>query len=163
MRIKRTTNDTQTCLSKKHLFKIIDESTDEEKKDAEDDSVVFDNSFDSKSIKAVQEDDKLIDHSNDHVYHMDDFSDDYHLLDQQHTFMSKDKKFALIDEESDADIDNNKNTTDDGVWDNKYIDDAAEETLQGTDMSDKDDKDSFIDDESLGYYTTDDEDNDDDF
>ena len=53
--------------------------------------------------------------------------------------------------------------TDDGVWDNKYIDDAAEETLQGTDMSDKDDKDSFIDDESLGYYTTDDEDNDDDF
>ena len=93
--------------------------------------------------------------------------------------MSQDTKLGLINEESDAYIDNKNNTSDDAVWvninepphepfqvlakNNKYINDEAEETLQGTDVSDKDDNDSFIDDESLGYYTTDDEDNDDDF
>ena len=49
-----------------------------------------------------------------------------------------------------------------------YIDDEAQEDLNNSEtktvesLSDADDKDSFIDDESLGYDTTDDEDTDDD-
>ncbi|PWA85008.1 replication protein A 70 kDa DNA-binding subunit C [Artemisia annua] len=51
---------------------------------------------------------------------------------------------------------------------NKYIDDEADEEFTNSDIhsvrsvSDEDDKDSFIDDESLGYYTTPNEDTDDD-
>ncbi|PWA71914.1 ATP-dependent DNA helicase PIF1 [Artemisia annua] len=168
MRIKRTNKDTQTNNSKKRLFKIIDSSTDDDQDEAKYDSV------DLKAKEVGPVDDKLIDHSNDHVYHLDDISDDEHFLDEQNSLVSKDKKCALIDEESDEHIHNKTNTTNDGLWvnindlpreashdldiDNNYIHDEAEEDLQGSDIysvssiSDGDDKDSFIDDESPGEY-----------
>ena len=143
------------------MFQIIDDSTDEEKYEAKDDSVEF--SVDCKAKEVGQEDEKLIDHSNDHVYHLDDFTDDEHILDQQPTFMSQDKKFGLIDEDSDGGMHHKKNVSGDGVFvNNNALHDEPKESLQGTHVSDEDEEDSFIDDESLGYYSTDDEHNDDD-
>ena len=156
--------------AKKHLFKIIDDSSDDDKVEPKDDSPVFDNSVGFKAKENGQTDDKVIEHSTDHVYHLDDFTDDEHLLDQQDSLITKQKNYALIDEPSDEDIHANNNTTNDGLSvNNNYIQDEAEEDLQGSDIeslrsvSDGDDKDSFIDDDSLGYYSTDDPDNDDDF
>ena len=183
MRIKRTTKDTQSEIKKKHSFQVIDESSDDEKNKAKQDSQDFYNLDGFKAKEVGQNDEKVNKKSNGYMHHLDDFSEDEKLHDKQHTSLSKDSKYALFDEETDEDLHNNNNTSDEGVWVNindlpwdpndwnnqyKFIDDQAEEDLVSSDVhvvpssSEGDDKDSFIDDESLGYDTTDSQDTDDD-
>ena len=111
---------------------------------------------------------------------MDDFTDEETLAKEEISSQSKNNKYALEDEDTNED-DFKKKESDDGVWVNindlhhgypedwatrkNFIDDEAEEDLQQTDMGsensgsdDGHDTDSFIDDESLGYYSTDDDD-----
>lgn len=185
LRIKRTTKDTETANKKKHLFKVIDESSGDDKDKAKEELQNFNNLVGLKGKEVGQNDENVSKKSNSYVPHLDDFSDDEKLLDKQLTSLSKDNKYQLFDEETDEDIDQNNNTNDGGEWvnindlpwdpsdwyiHNNYIDDEAKEDLVTSDheedvrsSSEVDDKDSFIDDESLGYDTSDSQDTDDDF
>ena len=184
MRIKRTTKDKQTAIKKKNLFKVIDESTDDEKDKDKKNSEEIVNFVDLTTNELGGNDDPENHQSDDYLPHLDDISQDDIFGVKQGHLISKGKKHALIDEESDEDPHNNNDSSYDGVWVNiddlpwnsdyfanykNYIDDEAQEELKNPEtktvgsLSDADDKDSFIDDESLGYDTTDDEETDDDF
>lgn len=167
------------------MSKFFDDSTDDEKYEACEDSSVLHNSFDYKSKEVVKNGDKLIDHSNDHLYHLDDFKEDENLdeefLENIHNKnnISDDGENVNIDDlshEASYSEENNNNYINDEAEEDLHsshtlgsesIKDEAEEDLHSSQTvrseSDGDEDDSFIDDESLGYYSTDDEDNDDDF
>ena len=178
--VKRTTKDPQTLIKKKNLFKVIDVSSDDEKDKANEDCQVLDSLAALKEKEECKNDEKKGKEAN----HLDDSNDFEPLLDKYHNSLETNSKYALIDEKTDEDDNNNKSTSDDGVWVNinelpwgyddvldlnKYIDDEAKEDLvnydinNGQSQSEEYDKDSFIDDESLGYDTTDPDDTDDDF
>ena len=116
--------------------------------------------------------------------HLDDFSDDALSLDKNHSSTSKKSIYALIDEDTDEEFNEQKKNDEGHIWvnindlpwssnyyvnPNKFIDDEAAEDGKNYDIhsnlsvSDEDEKDSFIDDDSLGYYSTTDEDTDDGF
>ena len=154
VRFTRTSNSTQTSISKKRRFTIFDDLSDD---------------VDDKG-KGVDQDDKpLIDQSPDHEYHLDDFLDDVPLHNDQDTVEpSKKDKYTLKDEDSDEDLDKKNSTSDDGGWINindlpyaspnvrasdSLFEDIAEEDLEDSDIhtvpSDdgEDDLEDFIDDE----------------
>lgn len=149
MRIKRTDKHTQTSFKKKHLFNVIDDSSDDDKVNDKEDFEEVNNSVDSKTEEKDKHVEKVNKKSNPHVHHLDDFSDDGHLLDKKHTSFSKENKYTLVDEETDEDFNELNNTSDEGVWVNindlpwssnyfvdqsKYIDDEADEDLQNADI-----------------------------
>ena len=158
----------------------MDHFIDEENVQDNDDPQSFDNVFSPKSKGLSQMDDEFINHPKPkNLHHLDDFTDEETQIHEQQSLVSKYHNFQLKDEETDEDTNNKNNNSDDGVWVNindlphpshvwdghkHYIEDDAEEELNNRDndsvrsLSNGHDTDSFIDDESLGYDTTDDED-----
>ena len=98
------------------MFNVIDDSSDDDKVNDKEDFEEVNNSVDSKTEEKDKHVEKVNKKSNPYVHHLDDFSEDGHLLDKKHTSLSKENKYTLVDEENDEDFNELNNTTDEGVW-----------------------------------------------
>ena len=184
MRINRSDNHTQSSVKKNHFGNAIYDSSDDDKVNNQEDLDQVNNYDDAKIKEKGQHVDKVNKQYNPYVNHFDDFSDDEHEVDKKHSSLSKKSIYKLIDEDTDEEFNEQKKNDEGHVWVNindlpwssnyyvnpkNFIDDEAAEDGKNFDIhsncsvSDEDEKDSFIDDESLGFYSTTDEDTDDGF
>ena len=92
MRIKHTTKDKQTAIKKKNLFKVIDESTDDEKDKDKKNSEEIVNFVDLKTNEVGGNDDPENHQSDDYAPHLDEISQDELFGEKQHHLISKGKK-----------------------------------------------------------------------